>query len=205
MTCSNEYEFTVVIDFLESKFLLGGTVIYQTPLFASSCPVPQATTSIQKGNLITTAINMFRIDQDEDDLLKFVGTSVTTKFMYINITGYVKVDKDSSYTFYLQSAYNAQIEVNDQVIVSNFDVCPDISTEYYGSIELTKGYHKVLLHAVGGNPQNLTFDGVKKEVGGWGFDFRYKIDNGEKEYISLYYGIFTYFIYYILYVYIYRT
>lgn len=196
VTCSNEYEFTVVIDFLESKYLLGATTIYQTPFFVRTCPVPQATLVSQKGTPITTAINMFSIDQDLDDLLKFVGTTITTDFMYINITGYVKVDKNSTYTFYLQSAYNAQIEVNDEVIVSNYDVCPDISTEYHGSIELTKGYHKVLLHAVGGKKQNITFDGVEKLVGGWGFDFRYQINDGEKEYISLYYGIFIYYYYY---------
>lgn len=52
---------------------------------------------------------------------------------------------------------------------------------------MTEGYHKVLLHTAAGGPKTDSDTGV--EIGGWGFDFKYQIDNGEKEYITLYYGI----------------
>lgn len=90
--CSNTYSFTIVIDFLESKYMIGAKLRYSTPynIYVEECRIPfKDEGNYYDGPTITTSINMFKMDQTMEELNKIIGESQDQTYIYFNITGYI--------------------------------------------------------------------------------------------------------------------
>lgn len=156
------------------------------------CPHVMPTTSFKDGDFPSGEVNMFKRSQTVNNLIDIFNDNMISMSFYLNITGYFLVEEKGNYEFFIDGQFGSYIVIDDKVVVSTYEECGSLGETSSGEFELEAGYHPIVLHALSGNPQ--TFDD-KGEMGGWGFDFKYKKANGENQYFTLYNGIILLFKY----------
>lgn len=195
VTSSSKNEYVFIVDFLDDEYFAMAKYVYATPYWAD-CP---QTTVINSGSgegyFPAGALDFFGFDLTKERIAELFHYDMDSKgdfrFLYINITGEMKVVEKNDYTFYIQSDYGSLIEVDGNIVVSNYLTCNGSSVELFSSkISLDVGFHSIKLHVISGMKRSGD-DGM---YGGYDFDFKYKIGDGEKQHFTLYNSIFLLFI-----------
>jgi alpha-L-fucosidase len=103
------------------------------------------------GSVDISSINERPDETGTTDIISIAGKKRTDKFAF-EFSGYIKIEKDGIYTFYIESDDGSQLFINNEEVINNGG--------YHGTVEksgraaLKKGYHKIKVlyfDAGGGN------------------------------------------------------
>lgn len=200
ITSSSKNEYVFTVDFIEMEYFNVAKYVYATPYWGDCPQTNSVGYSSDEGSFPEGPLDFFGVDLTQERVAEIFGYDLVKegdfRFLYINITGYLYVPEEKSYTFFIQSAYGSLIELDEKIVVSNYQTCNGIDVELSSdAITLTPGYHSFKYHVISGFEQS----GDNGPYGGYGFDFKMKIGDGEKQHIELYNSIFIFIILFYLY------